>query len=155
MEMQFSVESNIVQFRFKGTEQRMLGKYIVTVWENYGKEGQTAVDFWAFHLVPDTFSEGGKDDEGVDTETVDISGTIESGVKGLSAYEVAVENGYEGTVDEWLESLHGKPLTYDDLTPEQIEELQKPAKDISAKAEEALSLLPVVKIITETNKVKI
>lgn len=155
MEMQFLVESNIVQFRFKGTEQRMLGKYIVTVWENYGKEGQTAVDFWVFHLVPDTFSEGGKDDEGVDTETVDISGTIESGVKGLSAYEVAVENGYEGTVDEWLESLHGKPLTYDDLTPEQIEELQKPAKDISAKAEEALSLLPVVKIITETNKVKI
>lgn len=155
MEMQFSMESNIVQFRFKGTEQRILGKYLVTVFENYGKEGQTAVDFEAFHLVPDTFSEGGKDEEGLDTETVELTGTIESGVKGLSAYEVAVQNGYGGTVDEWLESLHGKPLTYDDLTPEQIEELQGPAKNIAAKAEEALSLLPVVKIITETNKVKI
>ena len=27
---------------------------------------------------------------------------------GLSAYEIAVQYGYEGTVEEWLESLHGK-----------------------------------------------
>lgn len=155
MEMRFSVYSNIVLFRFKGTEQRMLGKYLVTVFENYGKEGQTAVDFEAFHLVPDTFSEGGEDGEGLDTETVEISGNIESGVKGLSAYELAVQNGYEGTVEEWLLSLHGKPLTYDDLTAEQIEELQKPAKDIAEKAEAALSLLPVVNIIKETNEINL
>lgn len=155
MEMKFSVNDDTVQFRFPGSEQEMLGKYLVTVWENYGKEGQTAVDFKAFHLVPDTFSEGGNDDEGLDTETVELSGTIESGVKGLSAYELAVENGYKGTVDEWLESLHGKPLTYDDLTPEQIEELQKPAKDIAEKAEAALSLLPVVNIIKETNEINL
>lgn len=155
IEMKFSVKGNIVQFRFKGTEQKLIGRYIVTVFENYGKDGQTAVDFEAFHLVPDTFSEGGKDDEGLDTETVEISGNIESGVKGLSAYELAVENGYEGTVEEWLLSLHGKPLTYDDLTAEQIEELQKPAKDIAEKAEAALSLLPVVNIIKETNEINL
>ena len=27
---------------------------------------------------------------------------------GLSAYELAVQYGYEGTVQEWLESLNGK-----------------------------------------------
>ena len=26
-------------------------------------------------------------------------------IKGISAYEVAVENGYEGTEEEWIESL--------------------------------------------------
>ena len=26
------------------------------------------------------------------------------GMDGLSAYELAVENGYEGTLDDWLES---------------------------------------------------
>ena len=29
------------------------------------------------------------------------------GVNGLSAYEIAVQQGFEGTVDEWLESLQG------------------------------------------------
>lgn len=30
-----------------------------------------------------------------------------SGKNGLSAYEIAVANGFEGTEEEWLESLHG------------------------------------------------
>ena len=30
------------------------------------------------------------------------------GVKGASAYEIAVMRGFRGTVDEWLDSLHGK-----------------------------------------------
>ena len=42
---------------------------------------------------------------------------------GLSAYEIAVKNGYVGTEDEWLSSLKGEPLTWEDLTPQQREEL--------------------------------
>ncbi len=42
---------------------------------------------------------------------------------GLSAYEIAVTNGYVGTEDEWLSSLKGEPLTWEDLTPQQREEL--------------------------------
>jgi hypothetical protein len=30
------------------------------------------------------------------------------GADGLSAYEIAVKNGFEGTEQEWLDSLHGK-----------------------------------------------
>ncbi len=33
---------------------------------------------------------------------------IACGEQGLSAYEVAVKNGFEGTEQEWLESLTGK-----------------------------------------------
>lgn len=51
-------------------------------------------------------------------------------VDGLSAYKVAVENGYQGTEEQWLESLRGKagaPLLFEDLTKENIKELQSPA----------------------------
>lgn len=30
------------------------------------------------------------------------------GEQGYSAYEIAVQNGYQGTEEEWLESLHGQ-----------------------------------------------
>lgn len=42
---------------------------------------------------------------------------------GLSAYEIAVKNGYVGTESSWLASLKGDPMTWEDLTPEQREEL--------------------------------
>ena len=43
------------------------------------------------------------------------------GQNGKSAYELAVENGFEGTIDEWLDSLK---MTFDELTPEQKEEIR-------------------------------
>lgn len=48
------------------------------------------------------------------------------GPQGLSAYEVAVKEGFEGTVEEWLESLHGE-VTFADLTDTQKESLRGPA----------------------------
>jgi len=33
--------------------------------------------------------------------------SIQGGSDGKSAYDIAVENGFEGTVEEWLESLKG------------------------------------------------
>ncbi len=41
----------------------------------------------------------------------------EHGLDGKSAYEIAVEHGYVGTEEEWLESLHGK----DGITPDMSE----------------------------------
>ena len=32
----------------------------------------------------------------------------EAGIQGKSAYEIAVENGFQGTETEWLESLKGE-----------------------------------------------
>lgn len=42
---------------------------------------------------------------------------------GLSAYEIAVKNGYVGTESSWLASLKGDPMTWEDLSPQQREEL--------------------------------
>lgn len=43
-----------------------------------------------------------------------IVGNITNGTNGLSAYEIAVKNGFSGTETEWLESLEAKP-TYGQL----------------------------------------
>ncbi len=45
-----------------------------------------------------------------------------NGTNGKTAYEIAVENGFEGTEAEWLESLKAHEHTYDD----KIEEVIKP-----------------------------
>lgn len=42
---------------------------------------------------------------------VNKKGSVQSSVtvkNGLSAYELAVKNGYNGTVKDWLDSLNGK-----------------------------------------------
>lgn len=56
----------------------------------------------------------------------------------MSAYGLAVRQGFKGTLDEWLASLQGKPgkdgaqgppgkaFTYDDFTPEQLAALTGP-----------------------------
>lgn len=58
----------------------------------------------------------------------------------ISAYGIAVKHGYEGTEEQWLSALvgpQGKPFTYDDFTPAQLELLRGPqgefVSDISQK----------------------
>lgn len=49
---------------------------------------------------------------------------------GASAYEIAQKHGYQGTEEEWLQSLRGpkgEPLRFEDLTVEQLDELKLPA----------------------------
>lgn len=63
------------------------------------------------------------------------------GAEGKSAYEVAVDNGFEGTEEEWLESLKGKPgdkgepFTYNDFTEGQLESLKGKPGDPGEDAE--------------------
>ena len=53
-----------------------------------------------------------------------------NGRDGFSAYQIALANGFIGTEEEWLDSLHGKDgktgkaFTYADFTPEQLEALK-------------------------------
>ena len=44
--------------------------------------------------------------------------------KGKSAYEVAVEQGFEGSEEEWLATLKGDPFEYEDFTEEQLDKLK-------------------------------
>lgn len=44
----------------------------------------------------------------------------------ISAYGIAVQHGFEGTEEQWLESLHGRDggVSFEELTPEQKAELK-------------------------------
>jgi hypothetical protein len=55
-----------------------------------------------------------------------LSGNLNAvlGKDGISAYEVAVKNGFEGTETEWLASLKGDPFEYEDFTEEQLNSLK-------------------------------
>lgn len=48
------------------------------------------------------------------------------GTRGYNNYELAVQNGFEGTEEEWLASLKGDPFTYSDFTEEQLAGLKGP-----------------------------
>lgn len=59
IELPFSIsQGNRLKFTYYGTDHTNLGVYSLTLWENYGKDGQTAVDMCeAFRLVATTCEE--------------------------------------------------------------------------------------------------
>lgn len=61
-----------------------------------------------------------------DTNVVEVIYTGKQGISGKSAYTIAIENGFNGTEEEWLLSLKGEPFTYSDFTPEQLSGLIGP-----------------------------
>lgn len=70
----FNVTDNNIQFLFRASEQKYLGIYRLKLYENYGRRGQTVLDQCeGFCLVATTCQEGGST-EGLDTETVELSG---------------------------------------------------------------------------------
>ena len=67
------------------------------------------------------------DEFDVDTYEIDSAVLLYvKGDRGYSAYEIAVQNGFEGTEEEWLESLKGADgtMTFEDLKPAQRESLK-------------------------------
>lgn len=130
-----TITQNIIRAKYPAREQKSVGVYSLTLWENKGREGQTCVDRCkAFKLVSKTCQEPSCDIE--DEPCVTLCGNLFVGVRGESAYEIALRHGYLGSEEEWLKSLgYHRPETlppseegvHIDLTPEQMIELQKPA----------------------------
>ena len=133
-EWEFTIEDeNVVVFTLPGRLQRYLGEYTFTLWENFGKAGQTAVDSCGgIELVPTTCMEGG--DSGPDTEPVELeTASLELGVSGASAYETWLAEGHEGTEEDFLAWLC-QPAT--DAADNALDAAEA-ATDAAAKAETA------------------
>lgn len=92
MQVPFAADSNVAEFEFQGADQRYVGAYAVTMWENRGKENQTVVDRCdAFCLVACSCEETSEDtaETNLDVETLELeSSNLEAGVPGMSAYEL-------------------------------------------------------------------
>lgn len=91
--LSFVADGNVAEFVFEGSEQRYVGPYTVTMWENLGKEGQTVVDRCdAFCLVARSCEEaesGSAEDQDLEIESLDLgTSNFEAGVPGASAYEL-------------------------------------------------------------------
>ena len=61
-----------------------------------------------------------------DNKIVEVISVGKQGISGKSAYTIAIENGFNGTEEEWLLSLKGNPFTYSDFTSEQLAGLTGP-----------------------------
>lgn len=109
--LSFVADGNVAEFVFEGSEQRYVGPYTVTMWENLGKEGQTVVDRCdAFCLVARSCEEvesGSAEDPGLEIESLDLgTSNFEAGVPGASAYELFKKHNPDSelTEEEYAES---------------------------------------------------
>jgi len=99
----FTRDGSLLTALWKGTEQEKTGTYTVTLIADYGEGNRNTVDqCGAFALVPRSC-----DDAAALTgaQTIDLDLDVAVPANGLSAYELARLNGYEGTQEEWLASL--------------------------------------------------
>ena len=65
--------------------------------------------------------------------------TVENGEDGKSAYELAVENGFEGTEEEWLESLRYDHSDEFKQLADQVKQDAQSSADNATKAENAMN----------------
>ena len=141
LKQDFALNGNTLSYQFNSDENnRGLGTYDLHLeWKKKNANSELTYDQYHFdylgcfkivHLSDEeNWSEG-------------VSGTVlQFGADGLSAYEIAVKNGFTGTITQWLVSLKGEKgdkgekgnaFTYSDFTSEQIATLQKPATDAAS-----------------------
>ena len=127
----FSVIGNIISFTFEGKDQRHAGKYSLILIENNGVDGMHIVDVCdAFRLVNRSCETCDDPSSIVDCTHIDFASTMLSR-RGISAYEYAKLNGYEGTEEEYAADCRAIPELKD-----QVQEIvDKAAEDIQAAIE--------------------
>jgi len=100
----FSVSGNLITWVFGATLQKP-GDWYAVLEDDTGGERRTIDVVNAITLVEHTYQEeDGKGSE-VGTDTVSLQSEIAEALRGYSAYEIAVRQGYEGTEEEWVKSL--------------------------------------------------
>jgi len=107
----FDVEENVISWKWAAADQPVCGNWYALL-ESVDDVGEAhTVDMcMIICLVPHTYMETDATDTSVDVETVELSSELQEIMRGYSAYEIAVQQGYEGTEEEWIESLHAKCL---------------------------------------------
>lgn len=101
----FEIESKEVVFSVPPELQKSTGRYSATLYATL--DGQhTALDACNFLRIVSTTCEESSDlSSDIKTETVTISGDMQLGVQGDSAYQVWLKAGNEGTVEDFLDWL--------------------------------------------------
>ena len=132
-----TIRDNIIEFEFVGGGDAISGQYELHLYyEKLNEASVTGVDKFyldfcnAFILVDLTCKEDTEFES--ESPSINLKGVIErnkDGKDGLTPFIGDNGNWWIGNVDTGKPS-RGKAFEYSDFTPEQIEELQKPASDM-------------------------
>ena len=119
----YDVTGNIVSVEVTPKIANVLGRYVFILTYELPDVGLSdlerlcEIDTDAFILVPRTA-------EADDAEDLLVTSDMAIGFKGDSAYQLWLDAGNTGTVEDYLASLKGDPFLYSDFTPEQLEALK-------------------------------
>lgn len=97
--------SNVLSFVFRGSQQRFCGAYRLIVIINQGQDTMTTIES---QPVIELSAYVPQPTEPILTTSLTTDVILPS--VGYSAYQIAVQHGFEGTEEEWLESLIGESL---------------------------------------------
>lgn len=132
-----TIRGNIIEFEFVGGGDAISGQYELHLYyEKLNEDSVTGVDKFyldfcnAFILVDLTCKEDTEFES--ESTSINLKGVIDrnkDGKDGLTPFIGDNGNWWIGNVDTGKPS-RGKAFEYSDFTPEQIEELQKPASDM-------------------------
>ena len=104
-EIPLSVEGSEVVFSIAPELQKSTGRYSATLYATAGEQ-HTAVDACDFlRIVSTTCAESPGSSSDIELETVELTGDLQLGVQGDSAYEVWLKAGNEGTIEDFLNWL--------------------------------------------------
>ena len=106
----YTVDGDTLSFAFPGKDQKKTGEYSLKLTGNEGDEGMFTFDACeVFRLVSTSCQAGGADTcANLSVESVEVTSDLEVPANGLSAYQIALQNGFQGTEEEWLASLKGE-----------------------------------------------
>lgn len=105
----FTISENKIIAIWKAGDQYSVGEYDIIVYSKKNNIGQTVADQCRFvRLVAHSAQADAPADS--DVEAIITLQPLTLELSGLSAYDIAVAEGFEGTRKEWLNSLKGEQL---------------------------------------------
>lgn len=121
VKLPYHIEDNTLIAMWTANRQFAVGDYDIILYAHKNEGGQAVCDQYRFvRLVAHSAQADAPDDSGI--EAVIAMQPVTLKLAGLSAYEVAVINGFNGTEEEWLESL--KVISIIDLSKEEVDEIK-------------------------------
>ena len=121
VKLPYHIEDNTLIAIWTADRQFAVGDYDIILYAHKNEGGQAVCDQYRFvRLVAHSAQADAPDDSGI--EAVIAMQPVTLKLAGLSAYEVAVINGFNGTEEEWLESL--KVISIIDLSKEDVDEIK-------------------------------
>ena len=123
----YHIEDNTLIAMWTADRQFATGDYDIILYAHKNEGGQAVCDQYRFvRLVSHTAQADAPDDSGIEAVIAMQPVTLE--LSGLSAYEVAVVNGFQGTEEEWLQSLKQPAIDAAEQAKKDIEQFKTETK---------------------------